>query len=215
MFISIEGIEGSGKSTQAALLSDWLNTQNIGNILTKEPGTVLSKECQQIRRLLLSPENELNDMAELFLYLADRAQHVDKCIKPALWDGKWVVSDRFSHSTLAYQGYARGNRFKGQSDWFRQSLNIAAHHVSPDIVFIMDMPAEIGLDRARSSNVEFKGGDRIEREDISFHKTLREGFLKIAEDYKHHCVIIDATQSIGDIHKEIVSIIKGHKEYGR
>jgi len=207
MFITLEGIEGSGKTTQAALLSDWLNTQDIPNVLTKEPGTVLSKECQEIRRLLLSPDNDLDSRAELFLYLADRAQHVDKCIKPAIWNGEWVVSDRFSYSTFAYQGYGRNHRYVGQSDWFRQTLNIAAHDIKPDIAFIMDLPAEMGLDRARSSNVEFSGGDRIEREDISFHKTLRDGFLKIAEDYKHHCVVIEATKSIDEIHKEIISIV--------
>ena len=168
MFVTFEGIEGSSKTTQAGLLSKWLEKQRIGHVLTKEPGTVLSKECQEIRRLLLSPDNDLDARAELFLYLADRAQHVGNCIKPALDSGKWVISDRFSFSTYAYQGYGRGHLYIGSDGdhWFNETLTIAAGSLLPDIAFIMDLPVEIGLHRARSSNVEFKGGDRMEREDI-------------------------------------------------
>lgn len=207
MFIAFEGVEGSGKSTQAKLLSKWLDEQNIGHVLTKEPGSILSKECQQIRKLLLSPENSLDERAEMFLYLADRAQHVGNCIWPALLEGKWVISDRFSFSTYSYQGYGRDQLYIGQSDWFRLALNIAAHNCEPKVSFIMDLPVEIGLERAISSNVEFKGGDRMEQETIEFHQKIRDGFLKIAEDYSHRCVVLDATKSIEELHKEVKEVV--------
>ena len=207
MFITFEGIEGSSKTTQAGLLSKWLEKQGIDHVLTKEPGSVLSKECQEIRRLLLSPDNSLDSRAELFLYLADRAQHVGNCIWPALLDGKWVISDRFSYSTYAYQGYGRGHLYLGQSDWFRQALNIAAHDCKPKIAFIMDLPVEIGLHRARSSNTEFKGGDRMEREALDFHEKLRKGFLEIAEDFPSTCVVLNAEKSIEELHEEVKEVI--------
>lgn len=209
MFVTFEGIEGSSKTTQAGLLSGWLREKNIDHVLTKEPGTVLSKECQEIRRLLLSPDNDLDARAELFLYLADRAQHVGNCIKPALESGKWVISDRFSFSTLAYQGYGRGHRFIGscEDQWFNETLSIAAYGQMPTISFIMDLPVEIGLSRARSSNTEFKGGDRMEQEAVEFHETLRKGFLEIAEHFPKVCVVMNAEKSIEELHEEVKKVI--------
>lgn len=209
MFITFEGIEGSSKTTQAGLLSEWLTEIGVDNLLTKEPGSVLSRECQDIRRVLLSPENDLDSRAELFLYLADRAQHIDKCIYPALMKGKCVISDRFSLSTHAYQGYGREHRFLGQSDWFRQALDIAAYNVKPDMIFLMDLPVEVGLQRAKSSNTEFEGGDRMEREALEFHQTLRDGFLEIVEDYDEgRYVILNAEKSIEELHAEVKGILK-------
>lgn len=208
MFITFEGIEGSSKTTQAGLLSKWLDDQNIKHLLTKEPGTVLSKECQQIRKLLLSPENDLSPRAELLLYLADRAQHVGNCIRPALKNGEWVVSDRYSWSTFVYQGFGRGMvTDEAVAEQFKGMLNFAAYEVWPDLTFIMDLPVEIGLRRAKSSNLEFEGGDRMERETIEFHETLRTGFLKVAKRYPESCVILDATKSIEELHGEVVKVL--------
>jgi len=179
MFLTFEGIEGSSKTTQAKLLSSWLDSRGVDHLLTKEPGTVLSKECQQIRQLLLSPENDLSPRAELMLYLADRAQHVDNCIRPALDAGKWVVSDRYSWSTYVYQGYGRG-LIDELSTFFRGMLDYAAGELWPDLTFIMDLPVDVGLNRAKSANTEFTGGDRMELEEISFHRSLRDGFLVVA-----------------------------------
>lgn len=206
MFITFEGIEGSSKTTQAGLLSEWLEDSGVEHLLTKEPGTVLSKECQQIRQLLLSPDNDLSPRAELLLYLADRAQHVDKCIKPALDSGKWVVSDRYSWSTFVYQGFGRD--LLDTETCFRDILSFAAGRLWPDLTFIMDLPVEIGLKRAKSSNVEFKGGDRMERESIEFHQTLRRGFLVVAENYPKTCVVLNAEKTIEELHEDVKEVLQ-------
>lgn len=209
MFITFEGVEGSSKTTQANLLSQWLTQKGIDVLLTKEPGTVLSRECKKIRDLLLDPDNDLDSRAELFLYLADRAQHVDKIIAPARWDGVWVVSDRYALSTYAYQGYGRGHQFVGQSDWFYQAITIACYDQLPDITFVMDLPVEIGLARAKGSNTEFEGGDRIEREAIEFHQKIREGFLDAygLHARKEH-VILNAEKSIEELHEDVKAVLR-------
>lgn len=206
MFITFEGIEGSSKTTQAGLLSKWLNENNIEHLLTKEPGSVISKECQEIRHLLLSPENNLCSRAELLLYLADRAQHIRRVISPNIKSGKWVVSDRFSFSTYAYQGWGRGF-CDLLGDSFLDMLNFAAYDIVPDLIFVMDLPVEVGLQRAKSSNQEFVGGDRMEREELSFHKKLRSGFLHLANKNSDKCVVLNAEKSIEEIHKEVKQVL--------
>jgi len=213
MFITFEGIEGSSKTTQAILLSKWLDKQSIAHLLTKEPGTISSKECREIRKLLLDPDSDLASRAELFLYLADRAQHVEKVITPAILErGLWVISDRYSLSTYAYQGCGRGHLYLGQSDWFRQALNVACYDLSPTITFVMDLPVEIGLSRAKSSNTEFEGGDRMERETIEFHKRLREGFLERAEELQSSrltkCVVLNAEKTIEELHEDVKQVLR-------
>ncbi|KKK74035.1 hypothetical protein LCGC14_2887780, partial [marine sediment metagenome] len=131
MFITFEGIEGSSKTTQAILLSQWLNELKIGHLLTKEPGASISKECRQIRKLLLDPESDIVSKAEFFLYLADRAQHVEKIIRPALDEGKLVISDRYSDSTYVYQGWGR----RLDSEKIGPMIDFAANYVEPDITF--------------------------------------------------------------------------------
>jgi len=207
LFITFEGIEGGGKTTQAGLMAEWLEEQGVEHLLTKEPGSVLSKECQQIRQLLLSPENQLAPTAELFLYLADRAQHVENCIRPALDNGNWVVSDRYSWSTYVYQGYGRG-LINSLDSFFKHMLHFAAGELWPDLTFIMDLPVEIGLQRAKSSNVEFEGGDRMEREAVEFHQSLRDGFLEVSKAHSSKCVVLDANRSIDELHENIKGIIK-------
>jgi len=209
MFVTFEGVEGSSKTTQAGLLSKWLAGQNIEHLLTKEPGAVLSKECQQIRQLLLSPENHLSSRSELLLYLADRAQHVDTCIRPALNQNKWVVSDRYSWSTYVYQGFGRG-LIEEMGGFFRGMLDYAAGNLWPDLTFIMDVPVEIGLKRAKSSNTEFAGGDRMELEAIEFHKKLRIGFLEVAKNRPDKCIVLDATKSIEELHEEVKKVLHKH-----
>jgi len=206
MFLTFEGVEGSSKTTQAKLLSTWLNSQKIDHILTKEPGTIFSKECQQIRQLLLSPENNLSPRSELLLYLADRAQHVESCIRPALEEDKWVISDRYSWSTYVYQGFGRG-LIGDLGGFFREMLNYSAGNLWPDLTFIMDVPVEIGLRRAKSSNTEFSGGDRMELEGLEFHQKLREGFLEVARSRPDKCVLLDATKSIEELHEEVKQVL--------
>lgn len=213
MFITFEGIEGSSKTTQAGLLSSWLSDNSVENLLTKEPGAVLSKECQQIRQLLLSPENDLSPRSELLLYLADRAQHVDNCIQPAIDANKWVVSDRYSLSTYVYQGYGRG-LLNEIGPLFSEMLNYASGNLWPDLTFVMDLPVEIGLSRARSSNTEFEGGDRIERETLEFHQSLRDGFLSAAELNADTCIILNAEKTIEELHIEVKKVVSGYL-YGK
>lgn len=204
MFISIEGIEGAGKSSQAQLLANWLKERGVNLLLTKEPGSIISKECQQIRKLILDPENNISSKAEFFLYLADRAQHVDKCIKPALDSNVWVISDRYVDSTKVYQGIGRDLGL----DQVSPMIEYASDGLMPDIVFILDIDVAKGISRARRSNTEFSGGDRMEREHISFHEKLRQGFLDIALSHKRY-VLLNADKSIEELHYEITNIVRG------
>lgn len=199
MFITFEGGEGSGKTSQAKLLAVWLNNKNITTILTKEPGTPLVESCKKIRELLLSPESNISNRAEFFLYLADRAEHIDKCIGPALQSGQWVVSDRYIDSTLVYQGIGRGLGIEN----IERMIDYATHGIIPNITFIMNVSAEFGLLRAKKSNKEFVGGDRIERESLEFHEKLYEGFLQIAQTHERY-IVLDATKSIDEIHDEVI-----------
>lgn len=203
MFITIDGVEGGGKSTQALLLSQWLDKKNINHLLTKEPGTIISKECTQIRELILNPSNNITPRTEFFLYLADRSQHVEKCVLPALSEGKWVVSDRYFDSTLVYQGVGRGLGIETVTPM----IKYASHGLMPDLTFILDLPPEIGLERAKRSNVEFEGGDRMEREHIDFHRQLRDGFLELAETSDRY-VVLDGTINVEDVHCSIVREIE-------
>lgn len=209
MFITLEGIEGSSKTTQAALISKWLTKNGIPHILTKEPGTVMSKECQDIRKVLLSPENDISSRTELFLYLADRAQHVEKVIKPALAEGKWIISDRYSWSTYVYQGFGR-KLLEDPRVCFNEMLTFAADDIWPDLTFIMDLPVDVGLARAKKSNIEFNGGDRIEREEISFHQTLRDGFLVVARGNPDRCKILNAEKSIEELHEDVKKVLQNY-----
>jgi len=205
MFITFEGIEGSSKTTQASLLDEWLSSKGVDHLLTKEPGTVLSKECQQIRHLILSPDYDIGPRTELFLYLADRAQHVDKYIKPALKDGKWVISDRYADSTKVYQGIGRGLGV----DTVTSLIDYASGKLMPDITFIMDLPAAVGVTRARSSNTEFAGGDRMERETLDFHSQLRKGFLALSKTHERY-IVLNASKSIEELHEEVVKVLSKH-----
>lgn len=207
MFVSIEGCEGTGKTTQACLLEKWLKEQDIPVLLTKEPGTIASKECRQIRELLLSPDNDMAHRAEFLLYLADRAQHVDKIIYPAIQQGTWVISDRYLDSTYVYQGYGRGLLL---SD-IKPMITWASRGLLPDVTFIMDMPIELGLSRAKSSNTEFIGGDRIEKEDIGFHEKLRNGFLQVYRENKYgRCTLLNANKTVEELHTDVINVIKEH-----
>jgi len=205
MFVTFEGGEGSSKTTQAELLSSWLEEQHIPHILTKEPGTPMVESCKKIRDLILNPSNDISKRTEFFLYLADRAEHVEKCIEPALRVGKWVISDRYFDSTLIYQGIGRGLGINVVSP----IVEYATRGLMPDITFIMDVPVEIGLRRAMGSNKEFEGGDRMERESIDFHNSLRLGFLNVAKTNDRY-VVLDAKESIEELHENVKFLISHH-----
>jgi dTMP kinase len=205
LFISFEGGEGGGKTTQAKLLSEWMNERAIANVLTKEPGTPHIDECKAIRELLLNPASNLSDTAELLLFLADRAQHVGKLITPSLEEGKHVICDRYADSTRVYQcsrGFSR--------DKIDTLLEFATGGVMPDITFILDVPIDVGLERAKAKSI-YKDGDRMEMAGTKFHEDVRHGFLKLSESIseQRRFRVINAAppKTIEQIHDEITKYI--------
>lgn len=200
-FITFEGIEGSGKSTQIQLLKEYLEEKGLDVLLTREPGG--TKIGRKIRRLLLDPENENMDYkTEILLYAADRAQHVKEMIKPALAEGKVVISDRFIDSNLAYQAVGRGldyDRVYQINSWVIDSC-------WPDLTFILDIDIKEGLKRARSLS-EDQIGDRLEREVDSFHQRVRRAYLEMADQQRF--ALVNAGRGKDEVQKEIQNIISG------
>ena len=190
MFITFEGIEGCGKSTQAKRLVNRLRELAVPLVFTLEPGG--TSVGQKIRRILLDSRNQhLSPLTELLLYAADRAQHVEEVIKPALKQKKWVLCDRFFDATTVYQGYARGLDMK-----LIVTLNEkASPGIRPDITFLIDCAVEIGLERALERNrIQFQEGqDRFEREKKDFHEAVREGYLTMAMEDRERFVVVDGT----------------------
>ncbi len=198
-FITIEGGEGAGKSTQAPLLLAALEHSGIAALATREPGG--SPGAEAIRRLLLEGEGGRWDAAgEALLLVAARRDHVAKLIEPALARGTWVVSDRFADSTLAYQGYGRGLPAADIALLHRFGLGDFA----PDLTLILDLPVEIGLARAAARGA---AGDRFERLDRAFHERLRDGFREIAAAEPGRCVLIDAGAEPAMVHRAVVAAV--------
>jgi len=191
MFITFEGPEGSGKSTQIARARHYLAGKGLIVLRTREPGG--TPIADQIRTVLLDADNhEMTAAAELFLYFSSRAQHVAAKIKPALDRGEIVLCDRFADSTWAYQGYARGLGV----ELVEQLNEMATGGLQPDLTLLYDLPVEVGLARARKRAEQLAADqreDRFEREELDFHRKLREGFLLLAERHPQRFRIIDAT----------------------
>jgi dTMP kinase len=199
-FITLEGIDGSGKSTQAHLLVEYLKSLNYPVILTREPGgTPLAEE---IRRVILTPSREpLEPLAEILLYAASRAQHVGQLIKPALAAGKIVISERFIDSSLAYQGYALGWNLK----LIEEINQIAANELQPDLTFLLDVNTERSLNRVSNrSDANKTKVDRIESRGFSFQEKVRQGYLELAKGNPRFVVIGAAQKSIKEIHAELI-----------
>lgn len=205
MFISFEGIEGCGKTTQVTRLADRLEALNISVVTTREPGGTPAGE--EVRRVLLDARNKnLSPIAELFLYAADRAQHVQEVISPALVQGKWVLCDRYLDATTVYQGYSRGL----DMDLVRLLNKTATGGLLPDMTFLLDCPVEVGLGRAltRNRTMEQEDQGRFEMEEKRFHESVREGYLKLAETEKERFVLIDASLNENEMEALIFSHIK-------
>lgn len=198
VFLTIEGGEGGGKSTQIGLLCTALRRAGKTVLATREPGG--SEGAEAIRDLLVRGATERWDaMSEALLLFAARRDHVNRLILPALEAGTWVVCDRFGDSTMAYQGYAHGlGRAAVES-----LAGIAISGFSPDMTFILDLPVELGLSRTRRR--EANGEDRFERMDIGFHQRLRAGFLDIAQREPARCRVIDAAAPVEAVHAEIMA----------
>jgi len=205
LFISFEGIEGCGKTTQIKRLVKKVHGFGIPLITTLEPGgTVIGETIRQI--LLNSHNKNLSPLTELILYSADRAQHIEEVIKPALNQEKWVICDRFFDSTVAYQGAARGQDMK----LIRALNDKVAQGIRPDITFLLDCSVDVGLDRAlrRNKTVSQKDQDRFEREKMDFHMKVRRGYLELAHKEPKRFVIIDATMPKDEVEKNIFQHIK-------
>ena len=196
VFITFEGIEGCGKSTQAKRLGKTLARMGIAHVITLEPGG--TSIGRHVRRVLLDSRNKaLTPLAELMLYAADRAQHVEEAIKPALRAGKWVVCDRFSDATVVYQGAARGQDRK----LIRLLNSIVTGGIQPHLTFLLDCPVEVGLSRALERNM--KGQDRFEKEALWFHRKVRKGYLDLARKNRKRFVVLDATANRKEIEGEV------------
>ena len=205
-FITFEGPEGSGKSTQCRMLIDFLTAKAVPAVLTREPGG--TDIGQQIRKIILDPQNKtLTPCTELLLYFADRAQHVAEYIRPELAKGTIVISDRYTDATWAYQGYGRGLDRKAI-----KFLNaFTTERLRPDITFLLDVNLEKGLDRARTNKSEFavQGlGDRIEREPVDFYHKVMAGYRSLMKKERSRFVYISGEDTIDAIHARIVEALR-------
>jgi len=195
-FITLEGPDGSGKSTQAALLTQYLADQGVAVISTREPGG--TEIAEKIRTILLDPGNGvLNDRAEVFLYAASRAQHVEELIAPALNEGKMVICDRFVDSTLAYQGFGRGLDLT-----FLNKVNeMAAGGIMPDLTIVFDVTTEVAFSRIKNSRKS--GGDRLEQESCSFHHRVRQGYLKLANKFPQRIKVVSGEKTVTEVFQDV------------
>ena len=208
MFISLEGIEGCGKTTQLTYLSSFLTDKGRPFVVTREPGGTAIGE--KIRSILLDPASKgLVPAAELLLYMADRAQHIHSLIRPRLAEGKVVLCDRYFDATIVYQGFARGLDSGLICDLHRMIFK----DLKPDITFLLDLQPRIGLTRAWQ---ELDSGSRpgtesrFEEETISFHEKVRAGYLELAGREPGRYRIIDASRSIDDVQAQIRKILNGY-----
>jgi dTMP kinase len=193
-FISLEGGEGSGKTTAIHFIREWLDDQKIPYIMTREPGgTPLAEE---IRQLILTPREEaVNDVTELLLVFAARAQHLAEKIQPELNKGVWVISDRFLDSSYVYQGKARG----GDLAMLDQLANWVVGDNKPDATLVLDVPVEVGQERV----VQRQHQDRLDKESLAFHQKVRDGFLDRAKADPKRVKVVDASQSLESVKNQI------------
>lgn len=197
LFITLEGIEGSGKSTNIKVINNYLNDKNINYINTREPGG--SEVGDQLRNILLNTEKKLSNQTELLLMLADRVNHIESLIQPNLEKGITVISDRFMDSSYAYQG---GGREMGLDTITKiiDGLNI----IQPNLTLLFDLPVEMALERARKRSKL----DRFESEDYDFHQRIRETYLFLAEEDSERIKIIDASKDIEEVESQVMKILE-------
>jgi len=206
LFITLEGPEGSGKSTQAPRLREYLKKAGYDVVHTREPGG--TRVAESVRKALLDPGAKVSAWAELFLYEAARAQHVAEIIRPALRQGRVVLCERFTDATEAYQGWGRGlplRRVKKLNQW-------AAQGVRPDLTFLLDAPVDEGLARARgrAGKNSARKGDRLERESSAFHRRVRRGYLAMARREPERFRVIPWREGAEKVH---ASLIEGLRDF--
>jgi dTMP kinase len=194
LFITFEGVDGCGKTTQMKLLAEYLSNHGYEVVLTREPGAKGLGE--KIREILLHSDVEVSSSAESFLFLADRAQHIDKIVNPAIAEGKIVLCDRHTDSTIAYQGYGR----EMDIEQLRMLNDLATGGRIPDLTFVFDIDVETSMARVGSEQ------DRMESSGIEFFNKVRNGYLNIAKEEPDRVKVIDATGSISEISRNVVEI---------
>lgn len=197
-FITLEGSEGVGKSTNLAFIEQWLHDQGHNPLMTREPGgTPLAEE---IRELLLAPREEVfSEQAELLLMFAARAQHLDLKVRPALKQGRCVVSDRFTDATYVYQGHARGLNL----DWIAQLEQLVQQQLRPDLTLLLDLPTEQAQQRVNRRGTS----DRFEQEQAAFFERVRQGYLSRAEADPGRFAVIDAGQPLEQVQQAIAQVL--------
>lgn len=195
LFITFEGPDGCGKTTQMKLLAEYLEKKGEEVVLTREPGGKGLGE--KVREILLNYDGEVSDRCESFLFLADRAQNIDIIVNPAVKAGKIVLCDRHIDSTVAYQGYGRGLDIER----INMLNNLATNGKKPDLTFVFDVDVETSMKRVG------KEKDRMESAGIDFHNRVRQGYLELAKQEPQRIKVIDATKSIEEIHDEVIKIL--------
>ena len=196
LFITFEGPDGCGKTTQMKLLAEYLEKKGEEVVLTREPGGKGLGE--KVREILLNYDGEVSDRCESFLFLADRAQNIDIIVNPAVKSGKIVLCDRHIDSTVAYQGYGRGLDIER----INMLNNLATNGKKPDLTFVFDVDVDTSMKRVG------KEKDRMESAGIDFHNRVRQGYLELAKQEPQRIKVIDATKSIEEIHDEVINILK-------
>ena len=193
-FITVEGIEGTGKSTNIDFLTSLIEKYGLEVMRTREPGG--TPMAEKIRQLLLDHDQEaLPEIAELLLFFASRSLHLRNAIMPALAAGKWVVCDRFTDASRAYQGSGRGldaGRIEQLADWVQEGIE-------PDLTILLDAPAEIGMQRAADRGE----GDRMDSQELSFYRRVRKGYLRLAKQHPARFAIVDASRSLEQVQASI------------
>ena len=197
-FVTLEGCEGSGKSTQLKLLEDYLDKGGYDVIYTREPGgTPISEE---IRKILLGGKNvEMSDETEALLFAAARAQHIKEKILPAIAEGKTVVCDRYVHSSLVYQGYARG-----LGEFVEKVNSYALENCMPDVTIFLDITPERAFARKGGADAD----DRLEQSGIDFHRRVYDGYVRMAEKFPDHFVRVNADRGIDEVFAEILDTLR-------
>ncbi len=209
MFITFEGIDGSGKTTQIEMLKQKMSGLNIANCFVHDPGS--TEIGEKIRNILLSPESrEMSLTAEVLLYAAARAQLISQVIEPALAAGKVVVCDRFIHSSLAYQGFGLGYDLDNIILINKEAMG----KIWPDLVFIMDIEVKESLSRCTYKSRNGQEKDRIEQRSSEFYHRVRRGYLTLAEEDKNRIVVIPSRLSIDESHRKIWGAINERVDFG-
>jgi dTMP kinase len=200
-FITFEGIDGCGKSTQLRMLASVLRLRQLEVVTTREPGgTPLG---QKLRHALLEAEGQVDPLAELLLYAADRAQHVRALVRPALASDHIVLSDRYADATVAYQGAGRGF----EPSLIKEVVELATGGLKPDLTLLFDLPVEEARERASNRTRNGRAGDRLDSEDAAFHQRVREAYLKIAAAEPERFRVVNAAASVEETHTLVLDLV--------